>query len=89
MAYLEITLRIAPDNRPAAAGVHQKYEQPFLSRIAGAVSEDLLVRDEDVQVLHQFTNVEHATAYLESTMFNDDVVMGLMPLLAALPEIRI
>ncbi|CDX57688.1 conserved hypothetical protein [Mesorhizobium plurifarium] len=89
MAYLEITLQIAPENRGAAAGVCQKDKQSFLAQIAGATSKELLVRDDDVQVLHGFNRVEQAKAYLESTMFNDDVVAGLMPFLAAPPEVRI
>jgi hypothetical protein len=40
-------------------------------------------------VLHGFNSVEDAKAYLESAMFNDDVVTGLKPLLAAAPETRI
>ena len=36
MVYLQITLKIAPANRPAAAGVYQRYKTPFLSTIAGA-----------------------------------------------------
>ncbi len=89
MAYLEITLQVNQDNRPAAAGVYQKYRQPFLSQIAGAKSKELLVREDDVQVLHGFETAADAKAYLESAMFNDDVVVGLKPLLAAAPEIRI
>ena len=89
MAYLEITLQIAPENRLAAVGVYQKYKEPFLSQIAGATSKELLIRDDDVQVLHGFNSVEDAKAYLESGMFNDDVVTGLKPLLEAAPEIRV
>jgi hypothetical protein len=43
MVYLQITLKIAPANRPAAAGVYQRYKTPFLSTIAGAKSKELLV----------------------------------------------
>lgn len=48
-AYLEITMQIAPANRPAAAKVYQDYRAPFLSNITGALSKELLVRDLDVQ----------------------------------------
>ncbi|WP_425646835.1 hypothetical protein [Agrobacterium leguminum] len=89
MAYLEITLQISDDNRAAAAGVYQRYKQPFLSQIAGAKSKELLIREDDVQVLHGFDTSANAKAYLESAMFNDDVVNGLKPLLTAAPEIRI
>lgn len=89
MAYLQITLKIANANRAAAAAVYQKYKAPFLETIAGAKSKELLVRDEDVQVLHGFDTVEHANAYLQSALFNADVVGGLMPLLDAAPDVRV
>lgn len=89
MAYLQITLQVAAENRAAAAGVYNKYKKPFLEKIRGAKSKELLVRDEDVQVLHGFDTVANAKAYLESALFKDDVVAGLKPLLAAAPEIRV
>lgn len=89
MVYLQITLKIANANRPAAAQVYQQYKGPFLSTIAGAKSKELLVRDEDVQVLHGFDKADNAKAYLESAMFNADVVTGLKPLLDAAPDVRI
>jgi len=64
-AYLEITLNIEKDNRPKAAGVYNKYRQQFLDKTPGATSKQLLVREEDVQVLHGFSTVENAKAYLE------------------------
>jgi len=89
MVYLQITLDIAPNNRAAAAGVYQKYKAPFLDTIAGAKSKELLVRDEDVQVLHGFDTKEHANAYLQSALFTADVVGALKPLLAAPPDVRV
>jgi hypothetical protein len=89
MVYLQITLKIAPANRPAAAGVYQRYKTPFLSTIAGAKSKELLVRDEDVEVLHGFDTAEQATAYLTSPLFIADVVGALKPLLDAAPDVRI
>jgi len=89
MAYLQITMRVAEADRPAAAGVYSKYKQPFLSRIPGAKSKQLLVRPEDVQVLHGFDSKEHAEAYLKSEFFNNDVVKALGPLLQGVPEVRI
>jgi hypothetical protein len=89
MAYLEITLQINADNRAVAVEVYKMYKQPFLSRISGAKSKELLVREDDVQVLHGFGAAADAKAYLESAIFNDNVVVGLKPLLAAAPEIRI
>lgn len=71
-AYLEITMRINDSNRPAAAKVYTDYRGPFLETIEGALTKDLLIRDEDVQVLHGFDSVEHAKAYLTSDMFQND-----------------
>jgi hypothetical protein len=89
MVYLQITLKIAPANRPAAAGVYQRYKAPFLDTIAGAKSKELLVRDEDVEVLHGFDTAEQASAYLKSQLFGSDVVGALAPLLDADPDVRI
>jgi len=88
MVYLQITLNIANDNRAAAADIYQQYKTPFLDSIAGAQSKQLLVRDEDVQVLHGFDTLENATAYLQSALFTKDVVGGLQPLLDAAPDVR-
>ncbi|MBF0319636.1 MAG: hypothetical protein HQL01_07535 [Nitrospirae bacterium] len=88
-AYLEISLKINNSDRPTAAGVYTKYKQPFLSGIAGAKSKELLIRDEDVQVLHGFDSAESAKAYLTSDLFTKDVVEALKPYLQAAPEVRI
>ena len=88
-AYLEITMKIENANRPAAVKVYTDYREPFLKTIKGALSKDLLIRDEDVQVLHGFDSVEHAQAYLSSDMFKNDVFVGLKPLWSADPEVRI
>ncbi len=88
-AYLEITLMIKSDNRATAGGVYSKYKQPFLNTIKGAVSKELLIRDEDVQVVHGFDTVENANAYLTSKLFQNDVVKELSPLLSANPDIKI
>ncbi|BEJ34651.1 TPA: hypothetical protein I8385_005101 [Citrobacter freundii] len=89
MAYLQITLDISNENRAAAAGVYQKYKKPFLTTIEGATSKELLVRDEDVQVLHGFKTVAQAQAYLSSPLFTQDVVAGLKPYLNSAPDVRI
>lgn len=89
MVYLEITLQIAAANRPAAAGVYQRYKTPFLTTIPGAKSKELLVRDDDVQVLHGFDTAEQASAYLQTELFTGDVVGALKPLLDAAPDVRI
>lgn len=89
MAMLEITLLVSAENRSAAAGVYNKYRQPFLDQAPGALSKSLLIRDEDVQVLHGFASMDDANAYLTSEMFTADVVRELSPLLDAAPEVRI
>jgi len=89
MVYLQITLMIERTNRAAAACIYQEYRAPFLEQIHGAKSKAMLVRDEDVQVLHGFDTLQNANAYLQSELFTTDVVGGLKPLLAAEPDIRI
>ena len=88
-AYLEIRMFVNNSNRPAAAAVYNKYKKPFLSEIKGATSKELLIRDEDVQVLHGFENPEDANAYLKTDLFNNDVVKELSPLFDKAPEIKI
>ena len=78
---------IDEEKRPAAVKVYTDYRGPFLEQIEGALTKELLVRDEDVQVLHGFDSVEHASAYLQSQMFNDDVAVGLKPTWSADPKI--
>ncbi|MCU7782156.1 hypothetical protein [Lelliottia amnigena] len=89
MAYLQITLDISNENRTAAAGVYLQYKTPFLTTIEGATSKELLIRDEDVQVLHGFNTVAQAQAYLNSQLFIQDVVAGLTPYLNSAPDVRI
>lgn len=88
-AYLEITMVIKNDNRSAAAKVYNDYREPFLNEIQGALTKNLLIRDEDVQVLHGFDTVENAKAYLTSELFKNDVAAGLSPLWDKEPDIRI
>ncbi len=87
-AYLEITMTIDEENRPAAATIYNDYRQPFLKTIEGALTKDLLIRDEDVQVLHGFDSLEHAKNYLETDLFKNDVFVGLKPTWSADPDIR-
>lgn len=89
MAYLQITLAVNDSDRPAAAAVYTQYKQPFLDTITGAQSKELLIRDEDVQVMHGFDTVANAQAYLASDLFTTDVVGGLSSLLQREPEVRI
>lgn len=88
-AYLEITLEIKPENRESAVGVFLKYKEPFLKQIEGATSKDLIIRTEDVQVLHGFASEAQANAYLTTDLFKDDVVGELKPLLESDPEVRV
>jgi hypothetical protein len=88
-AYLEITMKIDEANRPAAAKVYNDYRGPFLETIKGALTKELLIRDDDVQVLHGFDSVENAEAYLSSDMFKNHVFVGLKPTWSADPEVRI
>ena len=88
-AYIEITLQVNPSDRENAGEVYSKFKQPFLTTIAGAKSKELLIRDEDVQVLHGFDSRDAAENYLKSALFNDDVVTALKPFLSADPEVRI
>ena len=88
-AYLQITMKIKESDRESAAKVYFDYRQPFLDTSEGAITTDLLLRDEDVQVLHGFDSKEHAAAYLQSDMFTKDVAVGLSPYFQADPEIRI
>lgn len=88
-AYLQITLQIKNENRPAAAQIYAKYKGVFLAEITGAKSKELLVRDEDVQVLHGFDSQANAQAYLTSNLFEKDVARELSPLFEAAPEIKI
>lgn len=88
-AYLEITMKMPDANRPKAGAVYAKYRAPFLDTIHGAESKNLLIRDEDVQVLHSFDSRGSAEKYLKSKLFGNDIVSELRPLLSVDPEIRI
>ena len=87
-AYLEVTMTVNPENRAAAAKVYHDYRQPFLDTIAGALTKELLIRSEDVQVIHGFDSLEHAKAYLKSELFTTKVAPGLQPTWAADPDLR-
>jgi quinol monooxygenase YgiN len=89
MVYLQISLNVSANNRPAAAAIYTQFKESFLAQAKGAMSKELLIRDEDVQVLHSFDSVENAKAYLSSDLFNQDVVTALKPLLQSPPDVRI
>ncbi|MGH1803385.1 hypothetical protein [Enterococcus gallinarum] len=88
-AYLEITMKIDEEKRNLAAQVYQNYREPFLKDIPGALSKELLVRDEDIQVLHGFDSKKNAEAYLQSDLFTNDVFVGLKDLWTGTPDVRI
>lgn len=88
-AYLEISLKINEADRGNAGGVYNQYKAPFLENIKGATSKELLIRTEDVQVLHGFESAEDAQNYLTSELFNNDVVTALKPYLQDNPDVRI
>jgi len=88
-AYLEISLKVNEADRANTGGVYAKYKAPFLETIKGATSKELLIRDEDVQVLHGFESAEDAQNYLSSELFNNDVVTALKPYLQDNPDVKI
>ena len=88
-AYLEITMNVPAKDRAKAGAVYSKYKAPFLATIPGAESKELLLRDEDVQVLHGFDSRAAAESYLKSALFGNDVVRELKPYLTADPEVRV
>ena len=88
-AYLEITIKVDATDRAKAGAVYSKYKAPFLATIPGAESKELLLREEDVQVLHGFASRASAEGYLKSALFGNDVVSELKPYLSADPEIRV
>jgi hypothetical protein len=88
-AYLEITLTITGMERTGAAAVFYLYRDPFLRSITGALSKELLVHPEQVQVLHGFDSETNARAYLLSEFFNQSVVSALLPYLLGSPDIKV
>ena len=75
-AYLEAIMTIEPENRAAAAEVYTTYRQPFLDDIEGAMTKELLVRNEDVQVIHGFDSMEHAKAILRAACSRPRLLQG-------------
>ena len=87
-ALLEITIKVAPENRAAAGAFCEKHDQPFLDDVPGTTAKRLLIRDEDVQVLHGFDSVAGAQAYQTSDLFTNHVLREPGPLLQGDPEVR-
>jgi hypothetical protein len=88
-AYLEITMKVSAKDRMDAGAVYSKYKPRFLATVPGAESKELLLREEDVQVLHGFDSRASAERYLKSALFGNDVVRELKPYLSAEPEVRV
>ena len=88
-AYLQMTLAVPEEKRSAAAAVYVRYRRRFLDEVKGAVSKELLVRDEDVQVLHRFVTDQDAWAYLSSGLLLQEIMPELTPLTEGEAEIRI
>lgn len=89
MVYVEVTLKVGAPNRSAAEVVYNKHKGPFLSRVPGARSKQLFMRDEDVKILYGFASAAQAKAYLESGPFAPGTVSDLTPLIEAAPDIRV
>ncbi|MCF3108357.1 hypothetical protein LL912_06165 [Niabella sp. CC-SYL272] len=88
-AYLQICMHIHPADRESATKVYHQYRAPFLQTVKGAVSKELLLHAEGVQVLHGFETYADAQEYLLSDLFNKNVVLALEPCLQQHPDIRI
>ena len=66
-SFLQMTLLVSQARREEAiTKVYLPNRQRFLERVEGAVSMDLLFREEDIQVLVGFDTLEHARSSLES-----------------------
>ncbi|MCE9576315.1 MAG: hypothetical protein K8W52_24420 [Deltaproteobacteria bacterium] len=89
MVYMQVTLKVRADRRAAAGAVYARYRAPFLDTVPGAKSKELLLRDDDVQVLHGFDTAAHANAYLKNSLFERDIVGELAPLLDGPPDVRV
>jgi len=72
-------------------GSRSLYVASYLHAVGqrNAESEELLLREEDVQVLHGFDSRASAESYLKSALFGNDVVRELKPYLLADPEVRV
>ena len=81
---IKFIYRLLFTSKTQAQAFYAKYKESFLKTVAGAKSKELLVRDEDVQVLHGFGSVEHANAYLKTEFFEKDVVPSLASCLTRL-----
>jgi len=88
-AYLQITLRINAADKGAASSVYDKFQASFLDQIKGAISAELLIGEEYIQLLHGFETAEDAKAFLSTELYNNSVLVALKPLILDNPEVRI
>ena len=88
-AYLQVTMFINDNQRATAQAVYERYKEPSLKTIAGAESKELLVRSEDVEVMHGFDSLENAQAYLKSELFLNKVFPELKLTWSKDPEVKI
>lgn len=79
-SHLEITMVVKEKNRESVSKVYYDYKESFLKSINGTLIKDLLVRDENIQVLHGFNSIKNVKAYLSSDMFKNDVFARLKSL---------
>lgn len=82
-------MTIPEENRVAAAKIYATYRQPFLDTIPGALTKQLLIRNENVQVLHGFDSVTHPKDYQTSEMFAKHGFSELQPIWSIDPDVRI
>lgn len=75
MAYLQITLFINPENRPATVAVYQKYKAPFFQTIAGTKSKGLLVRELG-PLFAQASNIRIYDVVLKSAVSFEDIFLA-------------
>lgn len=88
-AYLQITLKINTADKGAVSGVYNKFRTLFLEQIQGAISIELLIGDEYIQLLHSFDTAEEAQDFLSTELYNNDVLVAVKPFIVNTPEVRI
>ncbi len=76
-AHLLIRVKIDESRREEMIDkVYEPNRTRFLERISGAISKNLLVRPEDIAILHGFDTRESAEAYLQSSLYQQ-IVNGI------------
>ncbi len=87
--YLEITFKVADAKREQAVEIYKQYKTTILQTFESALSMELLVHVEGIQLLIGFNSVENAQEYLLSTLFNDKLVVALKPFMQGAPDVKI